>query len=120
MFVRFILAMAIASFTLGLIKPQLSSQAHLVISLGTYLFVWVGINAYEKRQPNPQSQLLVPLLWLVIAMGVLSLVAEFLPVLEEPVLFLRAVVFLFGLVYCFSSTFRLFTNSLFSKFSGGK
>jgi len=112
---RFIVAMVVVSFGLGFVKPQFSDQTHLIISLATYLFVWAVINAYEKRRPQPQTQLLLPLFWLIVTLGILSLLAELLPSIAPHALFVRAFVFLGGLVYCFSSKFRLFANGLASR-----
>ena len=98
------------SFLLGFIKPMFSSQAHTLISLGTYLFMWIVLNTFEKRRKIPYSNVPHVIFWLIVVVGALTFLADLAPTLSQPVLIVRAFVFIVALVYLLSSTAQMYVD----------
>lgn len=110
MLTNWIVAMVAASFLLGFMKTMFSPQAHALISLVAYLTMWFILSAFEKRKTPVYSNAPYVIFWFVLLIGALSVFASFAPDISEPILVVRAFVFLAALVYLFSSTARMYVD----------
>jgi hypothetical protein len=119
MLTNWIVAIAATSFLLGFMKPMYSPQAHALISMGTYLVMWFILSEFEKRKKPVYSNAPYLIFGFVLLIGALSVLASFVPDISEPILFVRAFVFIAALVYLFSSTARMYVDVWLAKLRKG-
>lgn len=119
MLTNWIVAIAATSFLLGFMKPMFSPQAYALISMGTYLVMWFILSAFEKRKTPVYSNAPNVIFGFVLVIGALSLLASLAPEISEPILVVRAFVFLAALVYLFSSTARMYVDVWLAKIKKG-
>ena len=107
------------AFALGFVKPLISPLLHTVLTVGAYGGIWLIYRQKNKERNQQAYEFWARIFYFVATLYFLLLVRSALPSYQSQIDFVYIAYFLLGMLYCFSSTVRMYLfiwqNRLFGK-----